>query len=245
MDATQVYVAEFVGTAILLAFGTSTNASLLLNCTLVQVLKMDWLGLIFGWCFAVTFGVYAALFLYGPGHLNPALTIAFAIGGLYPWKLVAGTIVAQVAGAFFGAAITSLHYYPHFKVTPADEGNNVGIFATGPSRETRVFNLLSEIVATFFFLFVALLLGPMVKGLVPLIFGFLVASIGLSFGSTTGFAINPARDFGPRLAYYVLPIPNKGTANWPYAWVPIVGPIIGASCAMLAFQYLVVFLQLK
>ena len=238
MDATQVYVSEFIGTAILMAFGSSCNAGLLLKNTITSAIKTNWIGLMFGWGFAVTFAVYVAVHLGGVGHLNPALTIAFAAGGLFPPELVLGAVIAQLLGGFVGAGITMLHYYPHFKITGPDEGNCVGIFAIGPACDERAWNLLSEIIATFLFIFCVLFLGPMADGLAPLIIGFLVASIGFSFGGTTGFALNPARDFTPRLAYAILPLPNKGTANMGYAWVPIVGPTIGALLAVGAFNWL-------
>lgn len=239
MDTTHLLLSEFVGTAVLMAFGSGTNASILLKGTIVGAFKTNWLNIIFGWAFAVTFGVYVAVALGGPGHLNPAVTISLAAGGLFPWNQVLGVCVAQVAGAFVDSAITALHYYPHFKITGPDEGNVVGIFATGPASDNRALNLISEIIATFMFMLAILCLGKMSEGFAPFIVGILVASIGMSFGSTTGYALNPARDFGPRLAYTILPIPNKGTANWGYAWVPIVGPIIGAVAAV-AFSLLVI-----
>lgn len=241
MDATQVYVSEFIGTAVLMAFGSSCNAGLLLKNTITSTIKTNWIGLMFGWGFAVTFAVYTALGLGGVAHLNPAITVAFAAGGLFPPELVVGTVISQLLGGFLGASITVLHYYPHFKITSPDEGNCVGIFATGPAINHRGWNLLSEIIATFLFIFCVLLLGPMVNGLTPLIIGFLVASIGFSFGGTTGFALNPARDLPSRLAYAILPIPNKGSANLGYAWVPIVGPMIGGFLAVGAFLWLKVF----
>lgn len=239
MDPIHVYLGEFVGTAILLALGNSVNASVLLKNTVAGALKTNWVVIVFGWCFAVAFGVYAALFLGAPAHLNPALSIALAVGGMFPQELVLGTICAQLAGGFVGATITSIHYYPHFKITGPDEGNCVGIFATGPAIPNNVWNLISEIIATFMFLFIVLLLGPVDGGMLPIVLGFLVASMGFSYGGTTGYALNPARDFAPRLAYTLLPIPNKGTANWGYAWIPVVGPIVGATLAVCVFKLLV------
>ena len=125
--------------------------------------------------------------------------------------------------------------FPSLQTNRSDEGNVVGIFATGPMSDNRFMNLLSEVIATFMFILAILCLGKMSDGLFPFIVGMLVASIGFSFGSTTGFALNPARDFGPRLAYAILPVPNRGTANWGYAWVPVIGPIIGATIAVLFF----------
>lgn len=236
MDMTQVYISEFVGTAVLIAFGSGTNASILLKKTIVGAFSTNWLNIIFGWAFAVAFGVYIGWQLGGPGHLNPAVTFAVAVLGTFPWEQVIPVSIAQIVGAFVGTAITVVLYYPHFKETKADEGNCVGIFATGPAIDNKPFNLISEIIATFMFMLAILCLGKMVDGVGPMVIGLLVASIGMSFGSTTGYALNPARDFGPRLAYTVLPIPNKGNPNWQYAWVPIVGPLIGAGLAVLFFK---------
>lgn len=142
----------------------------------------------------------------------------------------------QTAGAFVGATIAAVFYYPHFKETGPDEGNCVGIFATGPAIDYKPCNLMSEIIATFMLILATLCLGKMVDGLAPVVSGILIASIGMSFGATTGYALNPARDFGARLAYTILPIPNKGTANWQYAWVPFIGPLIGAGLAVVFFK---------
>ena len=236
MDVTQMYISEFVGTAVLLAFGNSTNASILLKKTIVGIYGTNWLHIIFGWAFAVTFGVYIGITLGGPGHLNPAVTFALAVAGIFPWEQVIPMAIAQTAGAFVGATIAAVFYYPHFKETGPDEGNCVGIFATGPAIDHKPCNLMSEIIATFMLILATLCLGKMVDGLAPVVIGILIASIGMSFGATTGYALNPARDFGSRLAYTILPIPNKGTANWQYAWVPFIGPLIGAGLAVVFFK---------
>ena len=211
MELTQMYISEFVGTAVLIAFGNTTNASILLKKTIVSIFGTNWLHIIFGWAFAVAFGVYVGITLGGPGHLNPAVTFALAVAGIFPWDQVIPMSIAQIAGGFTGAAIAALFYY-------------------------KPFNLISEIIATIMFMLAILCLGKMADGLAPMVIGILVASIGMSFGATTGYALNPARDFGPRLAYFLLPIPNKGTANWQYAWVPFIGPLIGAGLAVLFFQ---------
>lgn len=232
----EKYLGEFLGTMVLMAFGNGIGASISLNKSLAKGFSPNWFTVVFGWGLAVTLGVYTAGFYNTGGHLNPAVTIAFAVGGIFPWEQVVGYIIAQILGAFVGAAIVVLFYYPHFKETKAEEGNSVGVFATGPAIQDPAFNLLSEIVATFFFIFALLMIthGEITPGLTPLLVGFLIMAVGLSLGSTTGFALNPARDFGPRLAYALLPVPNKGDANWAYAWVPIVGPTIGAVLAVLA-----------
>lgn len=232
----NAYLGEFIGTMIMIMFGAGVGSSLNLNKALAK--GTGWVMVAFGWGFAVMLGVYTASFFGAPAHLNPAVTIAFAIGNLNGWDIVPGFIIAQILGAFVGAAIMIIHFFPHYKETSPEEGNTVGIFATGPAIPNTIFNVISEVIATFAFIFTLLLLGDFSEGLKPLVVGFLVVSIGFSFGSTTGYAINPARDFGPRLAYALLPVPNKSGANWPYAWIPIVGPIIGGILAVLLFNLL-------
>lgn len=181
---------------------------------------------------AVTFGVYVAGNFGSQGHLNPAVTLGFAAFGFFPIKSVLPYLLGQFLGAFVGAAIVIIHYAPHFQAAKSSaEGNSVGIFATGPAIKNPLFNFLSEMIATFTFIFCLLNLGDFTKGLKPLIVGLLIMVIGQALGGTTGFALNPARDFAPRLAYAILPVPNKGDANWEYAWVPVFGPIAGGIAA--------------
>ncbi|MBP3039142.1 aquaporin family protein [Bacillaceae bacterium Marseille-Q3522] len=226
----SAYIAEFIGTMLLIMFGAGLLAGLTLNKTLNQ--GANWVIVSFGWGFAVMIGIYAAGMFSG-AHLNPALTIAFAVNGSFPWGDVIPYIIAQTLGAFVGAAIVILHYYPHFQATPKEVDTH-GIFSTGPAIRNAPFNLISETVATFTFTFSLLLIGvnKFSEGLNPFIVGLLIVAIGMSFGPTTGYAINPARDFGPRLAYFLLPVPNKSSADWGYAWIPIVGPIVGALLAV-------------
>lgn len=234
----EKYLGEFLGTLVLIAFGTSFGASISLKGALSKGMAPSWLTVAFGWGFAVMLGVFVAGVFETGGHLNPAVTIAFALGGMFDWSMVAGYIVAQVAGAIAGSVITFIHYYPHFVATAEEEQNSVGVFGTGPAIANPVFNFLSEAIATFFFIFCLLFIvkGEIAPSLAPVIIAFLLVAIGLSFGSTTGYCLNPARDFGPRLAFTLLPIPNKGDANWGYAWVPIAGPIVGATLAVFIFQ---------
>jgi len=230
------FVGEFIGTMLLIVFGTGLLAGLNLNKSLSK--GANWLIVCFGWGFSVMIGVFASGLFDSGGHLNPAVTIAFALGGMFDWADVVPYIIAQVAGAFVGATFTVIHYYPHFKATPKAEVHTLGIFSTGPAIDHKIWNLVSEISGTFFFIFSLLFItgGNIADGLAPLLVGFLIVVIGFSFGPTTGFAINPARDLGPRLAYALLPIPNKGDANWQYQWVTIVGPIMGAVLAVAAFN---------
>lgn len=235
MDMTQVYMSEFIGTAVLIAFGSSVNSSILLKKTIVSAFGTNWLHITIGWALAVTFGVFVGFALGGPAHLNPAVTLAICILGGMDWNVLLPMSLVQTAGAFVGAMFTMVLYYPHFKETMPDEGNVVGIFATGPAIPNKLFNFLSEVIATFMFMLAILCLGKMVDGLPPVVIGALVCSIGMSFGATTGYAINPARDLGPRLAYAILPVPNKGPSNFGYVWVPIIGPMVGAGLATLLF----------
>lgn len=225
---------EFFGTVVLILFGSGVGCSVNLKGTLAKGVGASWLYIAMGWGVAVMLGVLASGHFGSPGHLNPAVTIGFAVAGSFEWGQVAPFILAQVAGAFVGALIAAIHFWPHFQNTTVEEGNSVGIFATGPAIPSTALNLVSEIIATCFFV-VAIQLMPadIPPGLQPLMLVFVLIGIGLSLGSTTGYAINPCRDFGPRLMYALIPIPNKGDANWGYAWIPIVGPIIGACIATL------------
>ncbi|MDH6365444.1 glycerol uptake facilitator protein [Enterococcus sp. PF1-24] len=230
---------EFIGSLVLLLFGSGIGCSTTLKGALAKNTGTNWLYIAFGWGAAVMLGVLASGCFGSPGHLNPAVTIGFAVAGKFAWGQVFPFILAQVAGAFVGALIAAIQFWPHFQQTTAEEGNTVGIFATGPAIPNTVFNLISEIIATFFFvLAIQLMPADIPAGLQPLMLIFVVMAIGLSLGSTTGYAINPCRDFGPRLMYALLPIPNKSGANWGYAWIPIVGPIVGACLATLLVNVL-------
>ncbi len=230
----QEYVAEFIGTMVLIVLGVGLGASV--NLKKAYAKGSNWLYICFGWGLAVAFGVYVAGFMGSDAHLNPAITLAFAAFDMFPKDKVIGYIIAQFLGAFLGAVIIAIHYYPHFKeTTTEEEGNHVGIFGSGGAISNKLFNCISETIATFFFVFILLNLGNFTEGLKPLIVGLTITSVGLALGSTTGYALNPCRDFSPRLAYKILPIPNKGDAHMEYAWVPIVGPIIGALLASLLY----------
>ncbi|MHC3378013.1 MIP/aquaporin family protein [Ligilactobacillus equi] len=223
------FLGEFLGTFILIVFGTGCGAAVNLKKSYAK--GANWMYISLAWGMAVTFGVYVAGQFGSDGHLNPAVTLGFAAFGFFPWSQVLPYLLGQFLGAFLGAAIVIIHYYPHFKESSSEDGNSVGIFATGPAINNGLFNFLSETIATFVFIFTLLNLGNFTQGLKPLIVGLLIMVIGQALGSTTGFALNPARDFSPRLAYSILPVPNKGGANWAYAWVPICGPIVGGLLA--------------
>ncbi|STD24247.1 MIP/aquaporin family protein [Enterococcus mundtii] len=232
---------EFIGTLVLTLFGCGVGCSINLKKTLAKAVGANWVLVAFGWGVAVMLGIYSAGYFGSPGHLNPAVSIAFAIGGLFEWNMVVPFVLAQFAGAFLGALIAAISFMAHFKETGADEGNSVGIFATGPAIDAPIANVISEIIATFAFIFTLLLLpaGDFPGGFQPVVALFLLVGISFSFGSTTGYAINPARDLGPRLMYTLMPLPNKNTDyNWKYAWVPLVGPIVGATIAVLLVNIL-------
>ncbi|WP_137597476.1 MIP/aquaporin family protein [Paucilactobacillus kaifaensis] len=222
-------VGELIGTCVLIVIGAGVGAGIHLQDSYASGESNDWFYITIVWGLAVTMGVYVAGSFGSLGHLNPAITIAYALFGLFSWHSVVPYLIGQFIGAFIGAVIVIVHYYPHFSATEGEkQGNTVGIFATMPAINNPVFNFLSEVIATFFFVLILLNLGDFTKGLKPVIVGLIIFVIGAGLGPTTGFALNPARDWGPRLAYTLLPVPNKGIGHWNYAWVPMLGPMLGA-----------------
>lgn len=229
------YVAEFFGSMLLIILGNGVVAGVLLKGSKSE--NAGWLTITIGWGLAVTFAIYAIGNISG-GHLSPAVTIAFAVIGTFPWSDVMGYIIAQVAGAFTGAVIVWLHFLPHWKQTN-DQATKLAVFCTAPAIRNTFSNLFSEIIATAILILALLFIGTndFTQGLHPLVVGLLIISIGISLGGTTGFAINPARDLGPRLAHAVLPIYGKGNSDWSYAWIPVVGPILGGVLGVYVFQF--------
>jgi glycerol uptake facilitator protein len=241
-------VAEAVGTALLILLGDGVVANVLLNRSKGQ--NAGWLVITVGWAVAVALAVYAVGRISG-AHLNPAVTVGLASIGSFPWADVPGYVIAQIAGAFVGAALVWVAYLPHWAVTP-DAGAKLGIFCTGPAIRHTPANLITEIIGTAVLLFGVLAIGANAQsftkpnevdlavvfsnGLQPLLVGILVLGIGVSLGGPTGYAINPARDLGPRLAHAVLPIPGKGHSDWGYAWIPIVGPLVGGVAGAMLFR---------
>ncbi|MEK6781488.1 MAG: MIP/aquaporin family protein [Bacteroidota bacterium] len=219
------YAAEFFGTMLLIILGDGVVAGVVLKGTKSE--NAGWLAIVVGWGLAVVLAIYAVGNISG-AHLNPAITLAFAITGDFPTNLVAGYILAQISGGFVGATVVWLHYLPHWKNT-LDPSTKLAVFSTGPAIRNHFANLISEIIATAVLVLALLFIGAnnFTEGLNPIVVGLLIISIGLSLGGTTGFAINPARDLGPRIAHFILPIAGKGSSDWSYAWVPVVGPVIG------------------
>ncbi|MDQ0214694.1 glycerol uptake facilitator protein [Oikeobacillus pervagus] len=228
------YLAELVGTALLIVLGGGVCANVNLKKSYAH--GAGWLVINIGWGLAVTFAVYATGQFSG-AHLNPAVTLGLAFNGDFLWSQVFGYIVAQMIGAIIGATIVYFHFLPHWKVTE-DPGTKLGVFATGPAIPHTFANLMSEFIGTFVLVLGILTIGAnkFADGLNPFIVGLLIVAIGVSLGGTTGYAINPARDLGPRIAHFILPIPGKGSSNWKYAWIPVVGPMLGGSFAGLFYQ---------
>ena len=230
------YVGEFFGTLVLILLGDGVVAGVLLNRSKAQ--NAGWMVITAAWAFAVLFGILTAKAIGATGYINPVGPMLDAMSGKIPADKALGLAVAEVFGAFTGAVLVWLHYLPHWRET-TDPGLKLGVFCTIPAIRHLPANVLSEALGTFMLVFVAGMiteksLGSSVS--VPVVAA-LVWGIGLSLGGTTGYAINPARDLGPRLAHALLPIPGKGPSDWGYAWVPIVGPILGAiAAARLAGQ---------
>ena len=229
------FVGEFLGTMMLILLGDGVVAGVLLKRSKSE--GSGWMVITAGWAFAVMAGVFTAIACGSEdAYLNPAVTVGFAIRGANFTK-VAPYIAAEVLGAFVGAALVWLHYLPHWKETP-DASAKLTCFCTAPAIRRLLPNLLSEVIGTFVLVFVVGCIfarsiassgGPAHLG--PYLVGSLVWGIGLSLGGPTGYAINPARDFGPRLAHAVLPIAGKGGSDWGYATIPIIGPLIGGALA--------------
>jgi len=229
----EKWVAEIVGTAILILLGNGVVANVVLGKTKGQA--SGWIVIVTGWAMAVAVAVYAVSRISG-AHINPAVTIALAVKGDMPLDQVPLYIIGQFIGAFIGAVLVWLAYYPHWAETP-DPALKRAVFCTAPNIRNYPLNFITEVIGTFVLVFgvLAITANELSAGLAPLLIGFLVWAIGLSLGGPTGYAINPARDLGPRIAHAVLPIPGKGDSDWGYAWVPVVGPIVGGLIGALVF----------
>jgi glycerol uptake facilitator protein len=233
----EVFVSEVIGTGFLILFGAGVVANVILPKT--KGFGGGWLLINFGWGLAVFVGVYAA---YRSGaHLNPAVTLGLLANGAEEYApgvevTVTSTLVylaAELVGAFLGAVLAFLAYKNHFD-EPADPAVKLGVFSTGPEIRSYAWNFVTEVIGTFALVYIILQFGNTPSELGPLAVALLVVGIGASLGGPTGYAINPARDLGPRIAHAVLPIKGKGSSDWGYSWVPVVGPIVGGVLAGLA-----------
>jgi glycerol uptake facilitator protein len=230
----SAFLGEVIGTMILIIFGGGVVAGVVLKKSKAE--NSGWIVITMGWGFAVAFGVYAVGSISG-AHLNPAVTLGLASIGKFAWAEVPSYIAAQMLGAFLGATVVFLHYLPHWRETD-DQEAKLAVFSTGPAIRHTPSNLISEILGTAVLLFGLLFIGvnEFTEGLNPLIVGFFIVAIGLSLGGTTGYAINPARDLGPRIAHALLPIAGKGSSDWKYAWIPVTGPALGGILGAKFYQ---------
>ncbi|USL94950.1 aquaporin family protein [Riemerella anatipestifer] len=239
------FIAEIIGTAVLILLGNGVVANVVLNGTKGN--SSGWMVITTAWAFAVFAGVTIAGPISG-AHLNPAVTLGLAIAGKFDWQEVPIYIAGEMLGAMLGAFLVWVFYKDHFDITE-DEGGKLACFSTGPAIRKPLSNLLSEIIGTFLLIFLIFYLanptfnsdtmGSATIGLgsigaLPV--SIIVWVIGLSLGGTTGYAINPARDLGPRIMHAILPI--KGSSDWGYAWIPVLGPIIGCALAALCYTAL-------
>lgn len=234
MTPGSMYLGEFVGTAALLFFGNGVNMTTSLNKSYGKA--SGWIVTCIGWGLSVTMAVYMVGWVSG-AHINPAVTIGLAATGAFPWALVPGYIIAQTLGAFVGACLAWITYKDLMDEEP-NPGVKLGVFATGPAIDNKPMNVVTEFMGTFLLLVGLLGIGygdGVTGGVAPFIIGMLIAVIGMATGGATGFAINPARDLGPRVAHAILPIKGKEGSNWGYAWVPIVGPILGGVVGALFY----------
>jgi glycerol uptake facilitator protein len=232
----NAYLAEFFGTLLVILLGEGSVAGALLKNSKSE--NDGWLTIVIAWGLAVTIAIYAVGGISG-AHLNPAVTLSLFLYGDFPADQVASYIVAQLLGAFVGAILVWLHYLPHWDKTDS-ASKKLAVFCTAPAVRSVPGNLLSEVIATMVLVLGILFIGAneFAAGLNPLIVGGLIISIGLSLGGTTGFAINPARDLAPRIAHAILPISGKGSSDWRYSWIPVVGPLVGGALGAWLFKAL-------
>ncbi len=230
----QAYLSEFIGTLILILLGDGVVAAVLLRNSKAE--HSGWIVITFGWAMAVAIAVYAAAI--SGAHINPAVTVGLASVGAFPWGLVPGYIIAQLLGAFVGAVLVWLTYYDHWKETD-DPVLKLGVFSTIPQIRNTVPNFVTEVIGTAMLLFgVLAIIANAQPAVAPLSVGFLVLAIGLSLGGPTGYAINPARDLGPRIAHAVLPIPGKGDSDFSYSWIPVLAPLVGGIIGAILWSIL-------
>jgi glycerol uptake facilitator protein len=235
------FTAELIGTMLIVLLGDGVVANVLLNDTKGH--NGGWIVITAAWALAVYVGVVVAA-PYSGAHLNPAVTIGLAIAGKFAWNKVLSYVIAQMLGAFIGAILVWLMYYDHFQRNNKPDAI-LAVFSTGPAIRNYTSNIVSEVVGSFVLVFTVFYIvgGEITTSKTPIGLGsvgalpvaLLVWGIGLSLGGTTGYAINPARDLGPRIVHFFVPIKNKGTSDWAYAWIPVIGPIVGAALAALLY----------
>jgi glycerol uptake facilitator protein len=228
------FIGELVGTMILILLGNGVVAGALLKGSKAE--NGGWIIITSGWGFAVALAIYAVGGISG-AHINPAVTLGLAASGNFPWDQVPLYITAQMIGAIIGAFLVWVQFLPHWKQTE-DADLKLAAFSTAPAIRRTWANLVSEVIGTFVLVLGVLFIGAneFTEGLNPLIVGLLVLSIGLSLGGSTGYAINPARDLGPRIVHAFLPIAGKGTSDWSYGWIPVLGPVLGGVYGALFYN---------
>jgi len=229
------FTGELIGTMLLVLLGDGVVAGCLLNRSKAQ--NGGWIVIATGWGLGVAVAVYAVGRFSG-AHINPAVTLSLALAGKFAWANVPGYIAAQMLGAFLGAVLVWLAYLAHWPGTE-DQVSKLSVFSTVPAIRRTPLNFVTETIGTFVLVLGVMAIAandaPIQSGLNPLLVGLLVLSIGLSLGGPTGYAINPARDLGPRIAHALLPIPNKGSSDWSYSWVPVLGPLVGGICGAVFY----------
>jgi glycerol uptake facilitator protein len=231
----SIFGAEVIGTGLLVLLGDGVVAAVLLSRSKAQ--NGGWIVITFGWGMAVMVAVFAVGQFSG-AHINPAVTLGFAVEGRTEWGDVPEYLAGEFVGAFIGATLVWLSYLSHWRETE-DPGLKLAVYCTAPAIRNPVANIITEVIGTFVLVFGILAIfadeATAATGLGALLVGLLVFSIGMSLGGPTGYAINPARDLGPRIMHAILPIAGKGSSDWGYAWVPVVGPLIGGALGAVAF----------
>lgn len=236
-----MFLAEMFGTMVLILLGDGVVANVLLNKSKGQ--NAGWIVITAGWAFAVMCGVFTSAALGGPGSLNPAGEIAGIVAGGANVGTAMANIAGQFVGAILGAVLVYLAYLPHWSATTGEgsEGLKLAVFSTGPAIRNPAANFMTEAIATFALIFIVNCILKVANapaatvGLPPFLIGMLIWALGLSLGGPTGYALNPARDLGPRIAHFLLPIPGKGHSDWGYSWIPVAGPIVGAIIGAVLF----------
>jgi glycerol uptake facilitator protein len=239
----HIFLGELIGTLLLVLLGNGVVANVLLNKT--KGYHSGWIVITAGWGFAVGIAVYVVGWASG-GHINPAVTLGFCLVGKTPWSLLPLYVLSQMLGAMLGALLVYLSYFPHWKAT-YDPTSKLLCFATHPAIRNTKWNFVTEVIGTAVLLMGVLGIidshNQIAGGMGPYAMGILVFSIGLSLGGPTGYAINPARDLGPRIVHSLLPFSKRGSSEWGYSWVPLCGPLLGGALGALLYQWLIAPLQ--